>query len=192
MSKSEATHTAILDAADALFTQHGYKAVSLRDIARGVGVKHTAIYYYAKNKEALYIQVVERRFAQHQAAMTTALAEAEDDLRAQLRAVADWLLTQTPTNMSHMLQSDFAALAPEHADRLGQALFTALTAPLEQTLRQAQARGLIRTDDPAFVAISFVALMQTVSATQFQRVRTQHDRIIENTIDLFLNGLLVR
>lgn len=192
MSKRETTQRKILDAADALFAQHGYKGVSLRDIARETKLRHTAVYYYAESKEDLYIQVMERRFQQHRAAMTAVIADAGDDLAVQMRAVGEWLMGQTQLNASHMLQSDFVALAPQHADRLSRLLFEALAGPLAEALDAAQAQGIIQTANTELAAISFVSLMQTVSVTQFTRVRDQRAAIIDNTVELLLNGLLVR
>ncbi len=51
----------ILDAAELLFSQHGLYGVTLKDVAKHVGVHHTLINYYFDDKKALFDRVFARR-----------------------------------------------------------------------------------------------------------------------------------
>jgi AcrR family transcriptional regulator len=51
----------ILDAAELLFSKHGLYGVTLKDVARHVGVHHTLINYYFSDKKALFDAVFGRR-----------------------------------------------------------------------------------------------------------------------------------
>lgn len=51
----------ILDAAEFLFSQHGLYGVTLKDVAKEVGVHHTLINYYFDDKKALFDRVFARR-----------------------------------------------------------------------------------------------------------------------------------
>ncbi|MGN6376741.1 MAG: TetR/AcrR family transcriptional regulator [Sphingomonas sp.] len=53
----------ILDAAEYLFSIHGLHGVTLKDVARRVGVHHTLLNYYFKDKENLFDSVFARRAA---------------------------------------------------------------------------------------------------------------------------------
>lgn len=55
--RSEETKRNILAAAGALFSEKGFGAVTMREIARKAGCSHTAIYVYFKDKEALLHQL---------------------------------------------------------------------------------------------------------------------------------------
>lgn len=50
----------ILDAAEGLFAEKGYKATSLGDVADRVGIRSPSLYNHFRNKEALYMAVLER------------------------------------------------------------------------------------------------------------------------------------
>ena len=50
----------ILDIAEKLFTEHGYKSASIRAIASECGVTNAAIYYHFPNKESLFAEVMHR------------------------------------------------------------------------------------------------------------------------------------
>lgn len=51
----------ILDAAELLFSKHGLYGVTLKDVAKQVGVHHTLINYYFDDKKALFDRVFARR-----------------------------------------------------------------------------------------------------------------------------------
>lgn len=51
----------ILDAAEFLFSRHGLYGVTLKDVAKHVGVHHTLMNYYFADKKALFQTVFSRR-----------------------------------------------------------------------------------------------------------------------------------
>ena len=51
----------ILDAAEYLFSRHGFYGVTLKDVAKSVGVHHTLINYYFDDKKKLFDAVFARR-----------------------------------------------------------------------------------------------------------------------------------
>jgi len=57
---SDETKTKILDTATELFALNGFEAVSMKDIAQGVGIKAASIYYYYEGKEALLSDILSR------------------------------------------------------------------------------------------------------------------------------------
>jgi AcrR family transcriptional regulator len=57
------TKTTILDRSIPLFAAKGYSGVSMRDIAKTVGISSAALYHHFPNKQALYLAAMERAFA---------------------------------------------------------------------------------------------------------------------------------
>jgi AcrR family transcriptional regulator len=56
-----ATMEQIYDAAEYLFSKHGLYGVTLRDVAQRIGVHHSLLNYYFKDKKELFDAVVARR-----------------------------------------------------------------------------------------------------------------------------------
>src|SRR4051812_862998 len=67
----------ILDAAEDLFSKHGLHGVTLKDVAKQVGVHHTLLNYYFADKKALFDAVFARRAAVTSERRMKALAEYE-------------------------------------------------------------------------------------------------------------------
>ena len=55
--RSEETKRMILKAAGKLFSEKGYDAVTMREIAKEAGCSHTTIYLYFNDKETLLHQL---------------------------------------------------------------------------------------------------------------------------------------
>ena len=51
----------ILDTAEYLFSKHGFYGVTLKDVAKSIGVHHTLINYYFEDKKKLFEDVFARR-----------------------------------------------------------------------------------------------------------------------------------
>jgi len=56
--KQANTKRLILSAALDLFSQHGYKGASIRQIARAVGIRESAIYNHYKSKEEIFLAIL--------------------------------------------------------------------------------------------------------------------------------------
>jgi len=57
-------HEDILAVASQLFIQQGYHGLSMRQIAEAVGVSKAALYYHFKDKEELFLAILERSLDQ--------------------------------------------------------------------------------------------------------------------------------
>ncbi len=67
-SHSDITGPKIREAALRLFAQHGYAAVSMRQIAKEVGVQAGALYNYTPDKQSLLFNLMQGHMAELQAA----------------------------------------------------------------------------------------------------------------------------
>ena len=57
--ESKPTKERIFDVSLELFSQRGFDAVSVREIAREVGIRESSIYNHYKNKEAILDTIIE-------------------------------------------------------------------------------------------------------------------------------------
>lgn len=190
MSRTD-TRQQILDIAETLFQTRGYTSVRLRDIATAVSIKHAALYYhFPGGKEDIYVEVMARSFQRHQQGMAAAINEAGPDLAAQLRAAANWLLSQPPVNIARMEQSDFPAIGPSAAESLSLLLYNALRQPLRTALHHNASR--LGITDLDLAAISFVSLVESIHSSNNPYLSSQKEAIIDGLIEMLLQGWLKR
>ena len=74
MRDADRSRMAILDAAEALFAERGFEAVSLQDIGDAAGLSRGTPSYFYGSKRDLYVAVLERVFADREEATTRAFA----------------------------------------------------------------------------------------------------------------------
>lgn len=183
----------VLLAAEQLFAKKGYTAVTLRDIAAEVGIRHASLYHHVPGgKEALFIEVSERTFERHRAGLMEAMSAATPNIRAQLCAAADWLLSQPPMDLIRMVYSDMPAINPDQAHRLSEAAYDAMLSPLEQVLEQAKLRGEIDHADLGLVAGGLLGMIEALHSVPNYALTTTRPAMAYTLIDTMLNGLRQR
>lgn len=90
--QSEATRAALLDAALALFTEHGYADAPTEEIVQRAGVTRGALYHHFKDKQDLFRAVFDRLDQEFTLRVAGASASAGGDVWRRLMAGVDAFL----------------------------------------------------------------------------------------------------
>ena len=180
----------VLDAAERLFARGGYASVTLRDIAADVGIRHTSLYHHVPGgKEQLFIEVTERNLRRHQAGLMRSITDAQPDVRSQLNAIADWLLSQPPMDLLRLAESDLGSIDAAHARRLSRVAYESMLAPIESALRGAQERGEIEHHNLGLIAGGFLGMIESLYAIPEYALRQSRPEMAYELIDVLLTGL---
>ena len=183
----------VLDVAEMLFMDRGYSAITLRDIADELGMKQASLYYhFPGGKEQLFLAMAERMFDRHHQGVADALASGDDDLRAQLRGVAEWFGSQRPMKFMGMMHADVAALSEEHKEQLAQKAHSSMFRPLREAFVAAETRGEIRHMHPDLLAGCFLWLMDGLSYGETRAGAPPRAAMADEVISMVLDGLLPR
>ena len=182
----------VLHAAERLFTERGYRSVTLRDIAGVLGMKQASLYNHAPGgKEQLYIEVTERGLQRHGAHLRQVIDAGGDDLRAQLQAAARWLLSQPPLNLSRMSLSDMPSIDGHSAARLEALSAEALFVPIDAAVQAAIARGAARPTTPMMLAGVFLTMIESLHYAE-KYSRMSREAMADEVIDIILDGIARR
>jgi TetR/AcrR family transcriptional regulator len=168
---AERSQAAILAAAEQLFAQHGFDGTSLGDIGAAAGVSRGTPSYFFGSKEGLYVVVLERIFADRQAAtadaftaLTTWAHDGSGSLATALKqAVEGYLafLLSRPEFVRLLQRED---LSGGHHLRTAAQDSRAMTDAFKALHSVARARGLrpFSVDDAVmlFVSLTFSPLTQ--------------------------------
>jgi AcrR family transcriptional regulator len=183
----------ILVAAELLFAEKGFGPVTLRQIGARAGIHHSSLYHHVPGGKAdLFVEVMERIFARHQVGLSDAISSSPNDVRLQLQAVADWLLTQPPVDLVRMQYVDMPELSSSQVQRLTDVAYTALQVPVIEALGAAVKRGEIARNDFALVSGGLVGMIQSLHAVSEEAAGLPRRTMAHGLIDVFLNGLRPR
>ena len=188
-----AARARVLTVAEDLFTERGYTAVTLRDIAGALGMRQASLYHHAPGgKEQLYVEVTERGLERHRLALEAAIAGAGLSLQTQLLAAAGWLLSQSPIDLQRMNRSDMPSISPEHAERLEQQTYRSLLLPLDRAFRAAAERGEVRL--PAGATLLAGAFLSIIEGLHDARRFARHvpAEMAAQLVTVLLDGLRPR
>jgi AcrR family transcriptional regulator len=187
-----ASREQLLNVAEGLFSERGYKSVTLKDIADALGVKQAALYYHVpQGKEQLYVEVMTRSYERHRKGLESARNQAEPNIMAQLRAISNWLLSQPPIDVSRMARSDLPALSEKNRQLLYKLGDTALAEPILEVLNQAYERGEIRVVDARIMATVFLSMIDTIHDIHIYKALPK-EAVAMDILEVFLTGMLRR
>ncbi|MGH8631770.1 MAG: TetR/AcrR family transcriptional regulator [Burkholderiales bacterium] len=149
----------ILDAAEQLFAERGFDAVTIKEIAARARVNVALIYYYHDSKETLYQHIIQR-FVSDLVGGATARLEAaatpEDAIRGVTQAQFE-MLSARP-HLPRLIIRELVDYQASHAAGVLRELAARVFRRLVATIEEGQARGVFRRDlDPRFAAFSTIA-----------------------------------
>lgn len=148
----------ILLAAEQVFAERGFKGATTREVAEKAGIASSLIFYYFKNKMALYEAVFQSFFVQLEDLIRQNLSLDLDRL-GQLR---QFLFTFTDYAKAH--RNMMRILLREIIDnghmvrKIAQVYFTPLYEISNEFLQQGKREGLFREVDPLHYIHSFIGM----------------------------------
>lgn len=184
----------VLNTAERLFHEHGYKAVSMRDIADALEIRQASLYYHVPNgKEQLFVEITERALKRHHQGLDEIISQAEPDLEAQLLAASKWLADHAPLKLLSMLETDMPAISHENAQKLTYLAFQSFFTPIAKLFKQAIENGEVRSFDPNQLAGHFLSMMDGISyTTTAGHTPIPMSKLAEEMIDILLNGIRIK
>ncbi|MEE4660833.1 MAG: TetR/AcrR family transcriptional regulator [Halieaceae bacterium] len=191
-AQHDAKRAAILSQAAKLFNGRGSRSTTLLDIAQGLGLTKTSLYYYVKTKEELIYQCymaaldhimrgLDRIELEHDAALprVQAMVKAHFD---------DWRAAQEGKRDHTAALLEIASLKDQHREDVEQR-YIEMFLRLRQYLRDGIAEGSIRNIETTAATLSLIGSMQW----SFNWLRTvpleQFDSVVAAAIDIITHGV---
>lgn len=175
-SHSEITGPRIRAAALSLFAQHGFAAVSMRQIATEVGVQAGALYLYTPDKEALLFDLLRTHMEELLCAWAaepkpaTPAAGLEAFVRFHIRHS---LQRPEAVFLSYMELRNLSAENFASIERLRKAYET----ELEAILRAGQDAGAFAVPDTKLATLAIIAMLTGVNTWYREGGRLSRDRV---------------
>lgn len=192
----------IVAAARSLFAAEGIEHVSMRKIAKRVGITQAAIYQHFENKEAIFFVIIEGFFTDMLAALETAVAEEAEPLsrlRRAMRAYVEHGLSRPEeyrlvfmTPMSGLVRAGLAVPRTEealHSPSKGSLAFDVL----DRAVRDVVLAGRTRYCNTDLLAEAIWAAghgIVSLLITHDQFPWADRSAIVDFQLDLVFRGLL--
>lgn len=180
--------TALLEQAERTVRERGVQELSLRRLAREVGVSHGAPRRHFPDRGALLDALAEAGFERLGAELRRAVDGAGEGFEARLRETAV-AYVRFATRNAALLELMFAGKHSEASGTLHQAADRAFAVLLE-LIEQGQAEGALARGQPERVGLVLFATIQGIAAlVTAGMVRTEQlDELVPDAIAHFLRG----
>ncbi|MHB8551223.1 MAG: TetR/AcrR family transcriptional regulator, partial [Acidiferrobacterales bacterium] len=147
-------HGRILLAAEILFSEHGFNAVSINAIALRAGVSKANVFHHFNTKDALYLAVLNRA-RQGTASHLRNLEHSVEPFASRLGSFSGNHLARLleQKQLSRLILRELLTIGPHRAHQLAEQVFEENFRRFVRILRAGQRSGELRADlDPAMVA----------------------------------------
>ncbi len=180
--------TALLAQAERTLRERGVQELSLRELARAVGVSHGAPRRHFPDRRALLDALAEAGFERLGAELRAAVDGAGEDFDARARATAA-AYVRFATQDAALLELMFAGKHGEHSQELADAAQRAFSVMLE-LIEQGQREGALEPGDPERVGLVLFATIQGIAAlvTGGMVAMELVDGLVGDAIRHFLRG----
>ncbi len=168
-----------------LFQRKGYLGVSLDELCASCGVTKPTLYYYFKNKENLFVEVLLRRLQGFRAVI-----EQGGPLDEALARIARTILDSFKTDYAYLVRDLEQIEHPENARRVREAFAAELFQPLINLMQSAVETGQLR-GEPRFLAHLFMGQVQSYIARAGE-YGLDHPALAQKLVAYFLQGAAVR
>ncbi len=154
--------TALLAEAERTVRERGVQELSLRELARQVGVSHGAPRRHFPDRQALLDALAEAGFARLGAELRIAIDGAGEEFEARLHATAA-AYVRFATRDAALLELMFASKHGKQSGALHEAADRAFSVMLE-LIEQGQAEGILDHGEPERVGLVLFATIQGIAA----------------------------
>jgi AcrR family transcriptional regulator len=180
--------TTLLAQAEQIVRERGVEQLSLRDLARQVGVSHGAPRRHFADRQALLDALAQSGFGRLEAELRNAAGGAGDEFQPRLRAAASAYIRFAVRDPA-LLELMFAGKHRDPTGALNEAAERAFSLMRELT-EQGHATGVLESGDPERVGLVLFATIQGIAAlvTAGMVQPEQIDDLVADAIAHFLRG----
>jgi len=186
----------VMEAGSKLFTEHGFGAVSMDQVAKAAGVSKATVYAHFQSKEQLFVAIVRAACLSYAENVMPEVRDAAD-MRAALTSVGRSIVGFLTAPRTMAIYRIIVAEGPRFPDlarrwyETGPRTFKRL---LAQYLAEATARGDLKIEDPQLASELFCAMvrgplyMPVLLGVSDGPDTLSVDRVVNGAVEVFLRA----
>ncbi|MEY2191721.1 TetR/AcrR family transcriptional regulator [Neobacillus sp. BF23-41] len=193
------TYQTIINTAQRLFMELGYRAVSTRQIAQICGVTQPAIYHHFKNKQTLYVAVMRQTLLHTEADLKAILAEFTS-FQERFTQIAIYMMIHFEIDMAQMFHDISHELGPDDQQLIHQWWMEGFLMPVVKMINdgileeEIKNPALLNTNSTelAYLILNIIkSILQpetTAKLSKKQRL-TMAEEKAKLMVEIFINGI---
>lgn len=183
------TAQAIRQAGVKLIYQHGYEAMSLRQLAAEVGLQSGSLYKYFDNKQSLLFDIVRDHMDDLMGKADEALAGLTDPME-RLKAYVGFHLRYHMSRKAHVFiaNMEIRSLEDEHRGEVV-AMRRRYEGLLDTILRDGAAQGAFKVVDPRVSTYAIISMLTGICMWYRPEGRLSQDELVAIYTDLVTSGV---
>jgi AcrR family transcriptional regulator len=191
-SASAGSRERVLVKALHLFAEHGYRGLSMREIADAVGFTKAALYYHFRDKEDLFGAVVHAYLLELGALVDAASANAPS-CRVAVARIVQGIMGQPPEQRAivQLVSQEMGHMTPERRAVLMAEYGELFLGRLQRVLSDGMQRGELRSVDPVVATWALLGMLQPYfSPAQTDRgARVPTEAVVDALLSIYFDGL---
>ncbi|HHW84985.1 MAG TPA: TetR/AcrR family transcriptional regulator [Chloroflexi bacterium] len=184
------SRTIILSAAERLFVEKGYHAISMREIADAVGMTKAALYYHFRDKEQLFMAILEG-VLNELSALIEQCHLAESSHRGQIEAIVQQIMSLPPERRAslRLASQELGNLDAATRRNFIEQYHTQFIGRITNILAAGMACGEFRALDPGIATWTLLGMMYPYFHVTPVTGVAPTTSLIQQLLSIFFDGL---
>jgi AcrR family transcriptional regulator len=190
MADTVDSRVAILEAAKLLFMQEGFRGISMRQIAEAVGVTKAALYYHFKDKEELFVAIVEE-YLVAMSSMIDEVTASGADTRTQIAEFVRRILAQPPEQRSiiRLASQELSNVGPENRARFLEMYHSRFIGRITALLEAGMQKGELRPLNPSIATWTLLGMMYPYFHPAPPSQALASETLVDELLTIYLDGI---
>jgi AcrR family transcriptional regulator len=183
-------HEQILSEAKRLFIEQGYHALSMRQIAEAVGVSKAALYYHFRDKQELFLAILESYLDVIEAILDRVQAEGTT-CRQQISALVETILSQPAEQRAiiRLASQEMAQLSAEARQAFNTTYHAKFIDKVEAILKAGVESGELKPIDTGVATWTLLGMMYPYFYPAQSHDMPSSPNVAEQLLEIYLNGM---
>jgi AcrR family transcriptional regulator len=183
----------ILVTASQLFIQQGYYGLSMREIAETVGVTKPALYYHFKDKESLFLAILET-YLERIENLIIDIEEESNSCLARIELLVKSVLSQPVDQRAviRLASQDMVHLSNESQQMFGKTYHQRFIGRIQSIFELGVENGELRPLDPKVAAWSLLGMMYPYFYPFHSAEVSLSPEAQDQLVQIFLEGVAAR
>jgi len=183
----------ILQAAEGLIIRQGYHGLSMREIAEAVGVSKAALYYYFKDKEELFLALLDNCLDENEKLLEQAQVQAHD-CRGRIKIFVRGILSQPPGQRAliRLASQEMGLLSPPARQALYARYHSKFIDRLRAILQEGIESGELRPFDSSMMAWALLGMLYPYFYPAHSRDAPPPESVLDGLLEIYFQGVSQR